>query len=65
LKRYKRKKKIFEQREKGKKRMDLARWRDGEIARREEIDSEIDFFTKRKREKENFEQRGKEKKRIN
>ncbi len=44
--------------------MDLARWRDGEIARREEIDSEIDFLTKRKRGKEDFEQRGKEKKRI-
>jgi len=65
LKRYKRKKRIYEQREKEKKRLNLARWRDGEIARREEIDSEIDFFTKRKREKEDFEQRGKEKKRIN
>ena len=34
------------------------RWRDGELARREERDGEIDFFTrekekKRKREKEN------------
>ncbi|HPS59644.1 MAG TPA: hypothetical protein PLE33_00085 [Candidatus Cloacimonas sp.] len=65
MKRYKRKKRIYEQREKEKKRLNLARWRDGEIARREEIDSEIDFFTKRKREKEDFEQRGKEKKRIN
>jgi hypothetical protein len=25
-----------------------ARWRDGEMARREERDSEIDIFTKRK-----------------
>jgi len=32
--------------------MNLARWRDGEMARREERDSEMDFFTKRKREKE-------------
>ena len=52
MKRYKRKKRIYEQREKEKKRLNLARWRDGEMARREERDSEIDFFTKRKREKE-------------
>jgi hypothetical protein len=32
--------------------MDLVRWRDGELARREERDGEIDFFTKREREKE-------------
>ena len=32
------------------------------MARREERDSEIDIFTKRKREKEDFEQREKERK---
>jgi len=32
--------------------MKMARWRDSEIARRKERDSEIDYFTKRKREKE-------------
>ena len=33
-------------------RMNLVRWRDSEMARRRDRDSEIDFFTKRKREKE-------------
>ena len=32
--------------------MNLARWRDSEMARREERDGEMDFFTKREREKE-------------
>ncbi len=40
--------------------MNLARWRDGEMARWEERDSEMDFFTKRKRVWFTKRKRGKE-----
>jgi hypothetical protein len=38
----------------------MVRWRNGEMARWKERDSEIDFFTKREREKEKKREREKE-----